>query len=116
MQKYTGKSVFAGIAIGRIVLYEKGQQLVKRIKVENTAYEKERYHEASEKAKEELAGLYDKAVKEVGESGAAIFEIHQMMLEDDDYIESVENIIDTQKVNAEYAIAQTGDNFSQMFA
>lgn len=116
MQKYTGKSVFAGIAIGRIVLYEKGQQLVKRIKVEDTAYEKERYHKASEKAKEELAGLYDKAVKEVGESGAAIFEIHQMMLEDDDYIESVENIIDTQKVNAEYAIAQTGDNFSQMFA
>ena len=116
MKKYTGKSVFAGVAIGKVMLYDKGQQQVKRKKVEDTVYEVARYQEACEKAKEELACLYDKALKEVGESGAAIFEIHQMMLDDDDYIESVKNIIDTQMVNAEYAVAQTGDNFSQMFS
>ena len=116
MKKYTGKSVFAGVAIGKVVLIDKGQQQVKRKKVEDTVYEVARYQEACEKAKEELACLYDKALKEVGESGAAIFEIHQMMLDDDDYIESVKNIIETQMVNAEYAVAQTGDNFFQMFS
>lgn len=116
MKKYTGKSVFAGVAIGKVMLYDKGQQQVKRKKVEDTVYEVARYQEACEKAKEELACLYDKALKEVGESGAAIFEIHQMMLDDDDYIESVKNIIETQMVNAEYAVAQTGDNFFQMFS
>lgn len=116
MKKYTGKSVFAGVAIGKVMLYDKGQQQVKRRKIEDAAHEVARYQEACEKAKEELACLYDKALKEVGESGAAIFEIHQMMLDDDDYIESVKNIIDTQMVNAEYAVAQTGDNFSQMFS
>lgn len=116
MKKYTGKSVFAGVAIGKVMLYDKGQQQVKRRKIEDTAHEVARYQEACEKAKEELACLYDKALREVGESGAAIFEIHQMMLDDDDYIESVKNIIDTQMVNAEYAVAQTGDNFSQMFS
>ena len=116
MKKYTGKSVFAGVAIGKVMLYDKGQQQVKRKKVEDTEHEVARYQEACEKAKEELACLYDKALREVGESGAAIFEIHQMMLDDDDYIESVKNIIDTQMVNAEYAVAQTGDNFFQMFS
>ena len=116
MKKYTGKSVFAGVAIGKVMLYDKGQQQVKRKKVEDTEHEVARYQEACEKAKEELACLYDKALKEVGESGAAIFEIHQMMLDDDDYIESVKNIIETQMVNAEYAVAQTGDNFFQMFS
>ena len=116
MKKYTGKSVFAGVAIGKVVLIDKGQQQVKRRKIEDAAHEVARYQEACEKAKEELACLYDKALKEVGESGAAIFEIHQMMLDDDDYIESVKNIIDTQMVNAEYAVAQTGDNFFQMFS
>ena len=116
MKKYTGKSVFAGVAIGKVMLYDKGQQQVKRRKIEDTVHEVARYQEACEKAKEELACLYDKALREVGESGAAIFEIHQMMLDDDDYIESVKNIIDTQMVNAEYAVAQTGDNFSQMFS
>lgn len=116
MKKYTGKSVFAGVAIGKVVLIDKGQQQVKRRKIEDTVHEVARYQEACEKAKEELACLYDKALKEVGESGAAIFEIHQMMLDDDDYIESVNNIIETQMVNAEYAVAQTGDNFSQMFS
>ena len=116
MRKYTGKSVFAGVAIGKVMLYDKGQQQVKRRKIEDAAHEVARYQEACEKAKEELACLYDKALKEVGESGAAIFEIHQMMLDDDDYIESVNNIIETQMVNAEYAVAQTGDNFSQMFS
>ena len=116
MKKYTGKSVFAGVAIGKVMLYDKGQQQVKRRKIEDAAHEVARYQEACEKAKEELACLYDKALKEVGESGAAIFEIHQMMLDDDDYIESVKNIIETQMVNAEYAVAQTGDNFFQMFS
>ena len=116
MKKYTGKSVFAGVAISKVVLIDKGQQQVKRRKIEDTVHEVVRYQEACEKAKEELACLYDKALREVGESGAAIFEIHQMMLDDDDYIESVKNIIDTQMVNAEYAVAQTGDNFSQMFS
>ena len=116
MRRYTGKSVFAGVAIGKVMLYDKGQQQVKRKKVEDTEHEVARYQEACEKAKEELACLYDKALKEVGESGAAIFEIHQMMLDDDDYIESVKNIIETQMVNAEYAVAQTGDNFFQMFS
>lgn len=116
MKKYTGKSVFAGVAIGKVMLYDKGQQQVKRRKIEDTVHEVARYQKACEKAKEELACLYDKALREVGESGAAIFEIHQMMLDDDDYIESVKNIIDTQMVNAEYAVAQTGDNFSQMFS
>lgn len=116
MQTYFGKSVFSGIAIGKISVYQKGEQQVKRIRVEDTDNEKKRYSAACEQAIEELKALYEKAVKEVGEANAAIFEIHQMMLEDDDFKESVENIIDSQQVNAEYAVAATGDNFSQMFA
>ena len=116
MEQYQGKSVFGGVAIGRIHVFSKGQQQVKRIKVQDTEAEKKRYREAAQTAITELQGLYDKALKEVGEANAAIFEMHQMMLEDEDFTESVENIIDSQSVNAEYAVASTGDNFAQMFA
>ena len=116
MEQYQGKSVFGGVAIGRIHVFSKGQQQVKRIKVQDTEAEKKRYREAVQTALTELQGLYDKALKEVGEANAAIFEMHQMMLEDEDFTESVENIIDSQSVNAEYAVASTGDNFAQMFA
>lgn len=116
MEQYQGKSVFGGVAIGRIHIFSKGQQQVKCIKVQDTEAEKKRYREAVQTAITELQGLYDKALKEVGEANAAIFEMHQMMLEDEDFTESVENIIDSQSVNAEYAVASTGDNFAQMFA
>ena len=116
MNKYTGKSVFGGIAIGKIMVYEKGEHQVKRVKITDAEAEKNRYYEAVEIAFKQLGELHDKALREVGEANASIFEIHQMMLEDDDYKESVEHIIESQMVNAEYAIAQTGDNFSQMFA
>ena len=116
MNKYTGKSVFGGSAIGKIMVYEKGEHQVKRVKITDAEAEKNRYYEAVEIAFKQLGELHDKALREVGEANAAIFEIHQMMLEDDDYKESVEHIIESQMVNAEYAIAQTGDNFSQMFA
>lgn len=116
MQVFHGKSVFGGIAIGKIHVYQKGEQQIKRVKTEDTDGEIARYEEAKEEAIRQLKGLYDKAVKEVGEANAAIFEIHQMMLEDDDYNESVENIIKTQSVNAEYAVGVTSDNFSQMFS
>lgn len=116
MEQYQGKSVFGGVAIGRIHVFSKGQQQVKRIKVQDTEAEKKRYREAVQTAITELQGLYDKALKEVGEANAVIFEMHQMMLEDEDFTESVENIIDSQSVNAEYAVASTGDNFAQMFA
>lgn len=116
MQVYNGKSVFGGIAIGKISVYQKGEQQVKRVKIADADAEMERYAVAKDAAVEQLQKLYDKALKEVGEANAAIFEIHQMMLDDDDYNESVENIIRTQMVNAEYAVAATADNFAQMFA
>ena len=116
MEKYTGKSIFKGIAIGKILFYQKGEQPVKRVKIEDTAEQIKRYEDARAKAVEQLQGLYEKALKEVGEANAAVFEVHQMMLEDDDYIDSVVNIIETQQVNAEFAVATTGDNFAKMFA
>ena len=116
MYEYKGKSVFGGIAIGRIKVYSKEQQQVKRMHIDDCESEKQRYINAVDKAVEQLGMLYDKALKEVGEANAAIFEMHQIMLEDDDYKESVLNIIDNQNVNAEYAVAQTSDNFSSMFA
>lgn len=116
MNVWEGKSVFGGIAIGSVALFEKEEDLVKRYSIEDVEKEKKRFEDAKEKAKEELAGLYEKALKEVGESGAMIFDVHQMMLDDLDYVESILNMIDTQKVNAEFAVATTGDNFSQMFA
>ena len=115
MQGYSGKSVFGGIAIGKISVYKKNEQQVKRVRTEDTKGELARYEAAKAAAVEQLQELYQKALKEVGEANAAIFEIHQKMLDDGDYNESVENIIETQKVNAEYAVAVTGDNFAQMF-
>ena len=116
MEVYQGKSVFGGIAIGRISVHKKDEQQVKRVKNENPDLEIARYRQARQTAMEQLQNLYQKALKEVGEANAAIFEIHQMMLEDDDYNESIENIIHMQQVNAEYAVASTGDNFAQMFS
>lgn len=116
MQVIQGKSIFGGIAIGPITFFAKEQNQVKRTKVEDAAAEVARYEAAVVSAQEQLGGLYEKALKEVGESGAQIFEVHQMMLEDDDYNESVKSIIETQMVNAEYAVATTGDNFASMFA
>lgn len=116
MKVYEGKSVYSGIAIGRIRLFSKDERQVKRVRVSDTGAELSRYEDARKKSIGELAELHDKALKEVGEANAAIFEVHQMMLEDDDYNDSVRNIITSQGVNAEYAVATTGDNFSRMFA
>ena len=116
MEVIQGKSIFGGIAIGPIYFFTKEQKQVKRTKIEDAAAEIKRYEDACETAKEQLGELYEKALKEVGESGAQIFEVHQMMLEDDDYNDSVKSIIETQMVNAEYAVATTGDNFAAMFA
>ncbi len=116
MQTYQGKSVFGGIAIGRISVFGREEQVVRRTKIEDADAELVRYAGAKAQAFTELGQLYEKALKEVGEANAAIFEVHQMMLEDDDYNESVENIIRSSMVNAEYAVASTGDNFSEMFA
>ena len=116
MQVYNGKSVFGGIAIGKISVYQKKEQQVKRVKVENPDQEMARYGKAKAEGIHQLQGLYDKALKEVGEANAAIFEVHQMMMEDDGYNESVENIVRSQGVNAEYAVATTGDNYAQMFS
>lgn len=116
MQVIQGKSIFGGIAIGPITFFAKEQNQVKRSKIEDPAAEIARYEAAIVTAQEQLGGLYEKALKEVGESGAQIFEVHQMMLEDDDYNDSVKSIIETQMVNAEYAVATTGDNFASMFA
>ena len=116
MQVYNGKSVFGGIAIGKISVYQKKEQQVKRVKVENPDQEMARYEKAKAEGIRQLQGLYDKALKEVGDANAAIFEVHQMMMEDDGYNESVENIVRSQGVNAEYAVATTGDNYAQMFS
>ena len=111
-----GKSVYSGVAIGRLAIYRKSENQVKREKITDTAKEVKRFEDAKDTAKQQLAGLYDKALKEVGEVNAAIFEVHQMMLDDLDYIESITNMIEGQQVNAEYAVATTGDTFSEMFA
>lgn len=116
MEKYTGKSIFKGIAIGRILFYAKNQQRVKRKKIEDVEVELSRYENAKKEAIRQLNDLYEKAVAEVGEENAMIFEVHGMMLEDDDYNDSVYNIIRNDEVNAEFAVATTGDNFSVMFA
>ncbi len=116
MLTYQGKSVFGGIAIGRIKVYRKDAQTVKRVRVEDPRQEAARFLQAKETAAGQLQALYEKACKEVGEDNAAIFEIHQMMLDDADYLESVDNYIQNQGLNAEYAVAATGENFAQMFA
>ena len=116
MQCFQGKSVYKGIAMGPIVVLKKDDYQVKRTRIEDPEAEVKRVDAALEKSKEQLQKLYDKAVKEVGEASAAIFEVHQMMLEDDDYLEAIQNTIRTEQINAEYAVATTGDNFAEMFA
>lgn len=116
MREYSGKSVYGGIAIGPIKVIKKDNSQVKRIHITDTESEVNRFVQAKQNSKGQLEKLYEKAVLEVGEANAAIFDIHNMMLDDLDYIESIENVIRTQSVNAEYAVALTGDNFSEMFS
>ena len=116
MQCFQGKSVYKGIAMGPVVVLKKNDYQVKRTRIEDTEAEVKRVDEALKASQEQLQKLYDKAVREVGEASAAIFEVHQMMLEDEDYLESMENMIRIELVNAEYAAAATGDNFAEMFA
>ena len=116
MKKYSGKGVYGAVAIGKISIFRKNDAAVTRTHVTDTAAEKARVAKAKETAAAQLQSIYEKALKEVGETNAQIFEIHMMMLEDEDYNESIENIIDTQSVNAEYAVAVTADNFAQMFS
>ena len=115
MEKFEGKSILKGVAIGKIHYYSKGEQVVQRVSGEDTEAELQRYETAKETALEQLHELYEKALKEVGEVNAAIFDVHAMMLEDDDFNDSIRNTISSQKVNAEYAVATTGDNFAKMF-
>lgn len=116
MKKYTGKSVYKGIAMGPLSVLKKTDDQVKRSKIEDPEAEIVRVTDAIGASKAQLQKLYDKALKEVGEANAAIFEVHQMMLEDDDYLDAIHNMIRTENVNGEYAVAVTGDNFSEMFA
>ncbi len=116
MKKYQGKGVYGAIAIGNISLFQKPETAVKRIHIEEPDSEKARFEQAKAASLTQLQEIYDKALKEVGEVNAAIFEIHQMMLDDDDYIESIYSIIESQSVNAEYAVAVTADNFVEMFS
>lgn len=116
MQVFQGKSASGGVAIGKIFLYQKGEQQVKRLHVEDTEAELARLREAAKEAAEQLQKLYETSVKSIGESGAAIFEVHRMMLEDEGFVDAMENTITTQSVNAEYAVAAAADNFSKMFS
>lgn len=116
MQCFQGKSVYKGIVMGPVAVLKKNDYQVKRTRIEDPEAEVKRVEEAVEVSKKQLGRLYDKAVREVGEASAAIFEVHQMMLEDEDYLESMQNMIRTELVNAEYAAAATGDNFAEMFA
>lgn len=116
MLKLSGKTVFKGIALGPAAVLKKTDEVVKRLKTDDAEHEIVRVEAAKAQAKEQLQKLYEKAVKEVGETSAAIFEVHQMMLDDDDYTEAIQSIIRTECVNAEFAVAVTGDNFSEIFA
>lgn len=116
MKKFTGKGVYGAVAMGKISVFQKQDTLIQRTSVKDTEAEKARVEAAKAAAAEQLQAIYEKALKEVGETNAQIFEIHMMMLEDDDYNESIQNIIDTQKVNAEYAVSITADNFAEMFS
>ena len=111
-----GKSVFGGVSIGKLMFYKRKDKVIKRTHVDNVDEEWARFQKAKDTAVAQLKGLYEKALDDVGEANAMIFEIHQMMLEDLDYLESIENIIRSQEVNAEFAVATTADNFSKMFA
>ena len=116
MKQFTGKGVYGAVAMGKISLFKKQDTVIQRTSVTDTEAEKARVETAKAAASEQLQAIYEKALKEVGETNAQIFEIHMMMLEDDDYNESIQNIIDTQKVNAEYAVSITADNFAEMFS
>lgn len=116
METYSGKKIFSGVAIGRIFHYAKVESIISRKKITDVAAEIQRYEQAKEKAITQLKALYEKAVKEVGELNAQIFEVHSMMLGDDDYNDSVHNLISSQSVNSEYAVVMTGDNFADIFA
>ena len=116
MEKYTGKAVYKGIAMGEIIVFRKDDDQVKRYRTEDSDAELKRFNRAKEEAMGQLGELYEKAVKEVGESSAAIFEIHRMLLEDEDYLDAIHNMILIEHVNAEYAVAKTGENFASMFA
>ena len=116
MEQFNGKSIFKKVAIGKIFYYEKSQAEVKRHKVEDVQSEIEKFEEAKEIAKSQLEVLYEKAKAEVGEAEAEIFDVHMMMLDDEDYCDSVENMVNLQEINAEYAVAKTGDNFASMFS
>ena len=116
MREYTGKGVYGAIAVGKISIFKKQDTVIQRTSVTDTEAEKARVEAAKTAASEQLQAIYEKALKEVGETNAQIFEIHMMMLEDEDYNESIQNIIDTQKVNAEYAVSVTADNFAEMFS
>lgn len=116
MKQFTGKGVYGAVAMGKISLFKKQDTVIQRTSVIDTEAEKARVEAAKAAASEQLQAIYEKALKEVGETNAQIFEIHMMMLEDDDYNESIQNIIDTQKVNAEYAVSITADNFAEMFS
>ncbi|MBD5521698.1 MAG: phosphoenolpyruvate--protein phosphotransferase [Lachnospiraceae bacterium] len=115
-KKFSGKTVYSGTAMGKVMVLHNSQAQVRRTKIEDTEHEVERVQLAINETISQLAGLYEKALKEVGESSAAIFEVHQMMLEDDDYLDAIYHMIRTETVNAEYAVAMTGDNFAEMFA
>ncbi len=116
MESYTGKSIFQKVAVGKIFYYEKNENIVKRNRIEETEEEIKRFEAAKVVALGQLDRIYQKALKEVGEDNAAVFEVHKMMMEDEDYLESIHSMIREQKVNAEYAVAMTGDNFSKMFS
>lgn len=116
MTEFQGKGVFGAVAIGKISVFEKQEVEVKRCHITDTENEKARIEQAKEQAKEQLQQIYEKALKEVGETNAQIFEIHMMMIDDEDYNDSINNIIESQNVNAEYAVAVTADNFAEMFA
>lgn len=116
MKKFQGKGVYGAVAVGKISIFKKADAEVKRVHITDIDNEKTRFEQAKTLAVEQLQEIYDKALKEVGEANAAIFEIHQMMLDDEDYNDSINNIIDSQSVNAEYAVAVTADNFADMFA
>ena len=111
-----GKSVFGGVSIGKLMFYKRNEKVIKREHISDADAEWKRFEAAKGQAVDQLKELYEKALEDVGEANAMIFEIHQMMLEDLDYLESIENIIRSQEVNAEYAFATTADNFAQMFA
>ena len=116
MEVFQGKSIFKGVAIGPLLYYGKKETTVRREKIEDTDAEVARYKDAREKSVAQLRQLHDDSVKKVGEENAAIFDVHAMLMEDEDFCEAIENAIRTQNVNAEYAVAVAGENFSKMFA